>query len=118
ALRPRSAEAHDAVVPLHVLADLRADPVDRVRREPRAPARIVALDGLEEADVALLDQVLEGQAAAPVLDRDGDHGGEAALDQGARGGAISAPVAIGERGLGLAAERGAAGDLGPVRREA
>src|SRR5918995_1321299 len=38
-----------------------------VRREPEAPIRVELLYGLHQADVALLDQVLEWQPVAPVL---------------------------------------------------
>src|SRR5918993_3913 len=52
-----------------------------VRREPEAPVRIELLDGLHQADVALLDQVLEGQPVAPILFGHRYHEPEVLLDK-------------------------------------
>src|SRR5207245_1638716 len=47
-----------------------ADPPVRVGREAPAALRVVLLDGPEQAEVALLDQVLERQPAVDVAPRD------------------------------------------------
>src|ERR687896_983719 len=76
-----------------------------VRREPEAPVTVELLDGLHQADVALLDQVLEGQPVAPILFGHRYHEPEVLLDKPLPG----PPVA----GLGPQAEI----YLLPVRQE-
>src|SRR5215207_9528814 len=61
--------------PLHGLTD----PPRGVSGEPEASIRVELLYGLHQADVALLDQVLEGQPVAPVLFGDADHEPEVLL---------------------------------------
>src|SRR5215212_6149128 len=52
-----------------------------VRREPEAPVGVELLDGLHQAYVALLDEVLERQPVAPVLLGNADHEPEVLLDE-------------------------------------
>src|SRR6185312_15982986 len=109
ALAAGGAEADDAVVAGHVLADLGADPVAGVGGEAGAAIGIEVLDGLQEPEVALLDEVLERGAPAPVLEGDDDDGVEAALDQA--GACPPVSVLVGERELALAV----GGEAGPPR---
>jgi hypothetical protein len=70
------------------------------RQLPHAAVRIEALDGLHEADVALLDQVGMGQAVAEVAARKGDH--EAQMREHQRPGGVQVlvlPETPGERAL-------------------
>ena len=57
------------------------DPPRRVGGEPEAPVGVELLDGLHQAYVALLDQVLEGQPVAAVLLGHADHEPEVLLDE-------------------------------------
>src|SRR5918998_2063305 len=57
------------------------DPPRGVRREAEAPIRVELLHGLHQADVSLLDQVLEGKPVAPVLLGNADHQPEVLLDE-------------------------------------
>jgi hypothetical protein len=119
ALGLRGAEAHHAQAAGHVLADLGADPVGGIGREPGAAIGIEANGRLEQADVALLDEIVDRRAPAPVLAGDGDDEGEARLDQAMPGVAIAGPVAVGEIALDLGGQGSAAGELraiGPERR--
>ena len=61
--------------------DRLADPPRRVRRELVAALVLELVDGLHQADVALLDQVEELQAAVRVLLRDRDDEAEVRLDE-------------------------------------
>jgi hypothetical protein len=70
------AAAHLAAVVLQVAGDVRADPPHGVGAEAIALARIEVLDRLEQADVALLDEVVDARAAVPVLLGHRDHQGE------------------------------------------
>ena len=58
-----------------------ADPPRRVGREAIAATVVVALDRLDEADVALLDQVGERHAAVVEAARDRDHQAQVRLDE-------------------------------------
>jgi len=49
------------------------DPVARVGAEPRTDRRIKTLDGAQQAEVSLFDQVLERKPLADVTSRDVDH---------------------------------------------
>src|SRR5215204_2581288 len=60
-----------------------------IRGEPEAPIRVELLYGLHQADVALLDQVLEGQPVAPVLFGNADHQPEVLLDKPLPGSPVS-----------------------------
>ena len=57
------------------------NPPGRVRRELVAPPVLELVDGLHQADVALLDQIQELQTAVRVLLRDGDDEPQVGLDQ-------------------------------------
>src|SRR5215208_4435468 len=58
-----------------------ADPPRRVSREAVAHLGVELLDGPDQARVPLLDQILEGHAAAPVLLGDGDDQPQIRLDE-------------------------------------
>ena len=88
------------------------DPPRRVRRELEALLEVELLDRADQADVALLDQVQEGHAAADVLLRDRDHQPEV------RRGQLLARVAPDPHQLALAVrELGVLRDLGVVAHE-
>jgi len=53
-----------------VFLDRRADPPHRVGRQAEAAIRVEALDRLHHADIALRDQLGEGQAVAAIAHRD------------------------------------------------
>src|ERR687895_203067 len=57
------------------------DPPRGVRGEPETPIRVELLHGLHQADVALLDEVLEGKPVASVLLGNADHEPEVLLDE-------------------------------------
>src|SRR5215207_3825889 len=57
------------------------DPPGGVGRKAVAPFRVEPLDGFDQADVALLDQVLEGEPHPPVPLGHRDHQSEVALYQ-------------------------------------
>ncbi len=83
--RPLGARPHRPHHPhvLHrVLDDERPDPERRVGRESRPLRRIEAADRLDEAEAALLDQVLEASAPGPIdLKRDLHDQPEVRLDE-------------------------------------
>src|SRR3712207_8319470 len=83
------------------------DPPRGVRGEPEAPVWVELLDSLHQADVALLDQVLEGQPVAPILFGNAHHQPEILLDKPLAG----PPVA----GLGPNAEIYLLGDRKSTR---
>ena len=62
-----------------------AYPPGGVGRKAEAPGAVELLGRLDQADVALLDQVQEGQVVAHVLFGDGHHQAEVGLAQGAAG---------------------------------
>jgi hypothetical protein len=72
---PGGAQAHEAEVVEQEPEDHRPDPVLGVRAEPDLAAGIVPRQGLDEADVALLDQVQHVRPLAVVLERDLDDQG-------------------------------------------
>src|SRR5205823_8934763 len=49
------------------------DPPRTVGREPKAATMVEAIDGFNQADTALLNQISERKAAAAIPLRDGDH---------------------------------------------
>lgn len=59
------------------------DPPGRVRRELVAPGVVELLDGPDQSEVSLLDQIEHGQAAADVAFGDGDDEPQVRLDQAA-----------------------------------
>ena len=73
-----------------------ADPPGRVRRELEAPAPVELLDGADEAERALLDQVEEGEAAAAVALGDRDDEPEVRLDHLLLGVLVAGLDALGE----------------------
>ena len=76
-----------------------ADPPRRVRRKPVPEPPVVALDGLHQADVALLDQVEERQAAAGVAPCDRHHEAQVGLDQPPARAQVAALERLGQRHL-------------------
>ena len=56
------------------------DPKGRVRREPEPLAPVELLDGADEAQHPLLDQVTEGEALALIAARVSDHQAEVGID--------------------------------------
>src|SRR5262245_7593486 len=58
-----------------------ADPPDRVGRELEAAPVVELLDRADQAQVALLDQVREGESEVPVVLRDRDHELQVVLDE-------------------------------------
>ena len=53
--------------------DRRANPVIGVRREAHTATRIVFVQGAHHTEIALRDQVTQGQAVAAIGQRDGDY---------------------------------------------
>src|SRR5690606_35589287 len=104
ALRARRAEPNDAIAADHVLADLRADPIDGVGDEAAVLRGVVLLGGAEQPEVALLDQVLQRHAPAAVLLRDLDDEGEARADQAIAGASITGAPRFCERTLHVGVE--------------
>src|ERR1035437_1883738 len=70
--------------------DRLADPPCCVRRELVAAAVIELLDGADEAEVAILDEVEEGQVTAHVLLGDRDDQAKVGLGEGVPGGLVAA----------------------------
>jgi hypothetical protein len=100
------------------LQDQRADPVAGEAGEAHAPVGVEALDGLGEADVALLHQVHDLRPGAAVLQRHLDHEPQVARDEFAPGLDVTVDVErLGETLLLLASEQGVAADLREVTRE-
>src|SRR3954464_12489119 len=79
--------------------DRLADPPRRVRRELVAAAVVELLDGADEAQRALLDEIQEGQAAAQIRLGDRDDEAQVGLDHLLLGGHVAALDALGERDL-------------------
>jgi hypothetical protein len=90
ALRLRRAELHQAPVVEDEAQDVRADPPRRVRRELHAAIRIVALHGLHQADVALLDEVHDVLVGAAILVRELHHEAQVRRHQARRGAHVAA----------------------------
>src|SRR5581483_613617 len=90
---------------LEVLLDVGPDPPDGVGRESRSLEGVEVLDGLEEPDVSLLDEVLEPRAALEVLPRDGDHEGQVVPHQELAGSLVALFDAQSQVVLGFAGER-------------
>src|ERR671915_1193122 len=80
-LRHVHGDADGAALVSHGTLHGLTDPPRGVRGEPETPIRVELLDGLHQADVALLDQVLEGKPVAPVLLGNADHQPEVLLDE-------------------------------------
>ena len=87
------------------------DPPRRVGRELEALAVVELLDGPHEADVALLDQVEQGDAAAGVLFGDGDDEPQVRLGKVGLGPPVAALDAPGEVDLLGLGEEGGLADL-------
>jgi hypothetical protein len=85
ALRLRGAELHQAPVVEDEPQDVRADPPRRVGRQLHPAVGVVALHGLHEADVALLDEVHEVAVGAAVLVGDLHHQAEVGRHHARRG---------------------------------
>ena len=79
--------------------DRLADPPGRVRRELVAAPVVELLDGADQAERALLDQVQERQPAAQVALRDRDDEPQVRLDHLLLGDHVAALDALGERDL-------------------
>src|SRR5262245_51156398 len=62
-------------------ADRVTDPPTRVRREPETTTIVVALDGLHEANVPLLDEVCERKTAMVEPSSDRDHQAQISLHE-------------------------------------
>jgi hypothetical protein len=75
-------EAHGAGLVGDGAADRVTDPPAAVGREAEALAVVEAVDGLHQADVALLDEVLQRQAAVVEAAGDGDDEAQVGLDEG------------------------------------
>ncbi len=115
ALCLRRAELHEAPVVEDESQNVGADPPGRIRRELDAAIRVVALDRLHEADVALLHEVHDVLVGAPVLVGDLDHEPEVRGDEpcGSRD-VARADVLDGERVLLVGREQRVALDLAQV----
>src|SRR5215217_6259151 len=74
-------QTHGAGVVGDGARDRLTDPPGRVSREAVTHLGVELLDGPDQAGVPLLDQILEGHAAAPVLLGDGDDQPQIRLDQ-------------------------------------
>ena len=91
-----------------------ADPPGRVRRELVAHLVVELLDGADEPEVALLDQVEERHAGLRVVARDRHHEPEVALDQATLGALVSEVLAPGELALLGRREQPPVADLADV----
>ncbi len=91
------------------------DPVAGVGAEAGAHRRVEALDGPQQAQVALFDQVLQAEALAGVAAGDVDHQAEVGADHAVAGGRVA--VADGDGQLALVVGRQERGlvDLAEVR---
>jgi hypothetical protein len=84
-----------------VLADLGPNPVGGVGDEPAFAVRIEARGGLEEPQVALLNDILHRNTPAAVFARDHENEGKARLDQALARPLVARAVALGELALFL-----------------
>ena len=89
-----------------------ADPPGRIRRELVATAPVELLDGAVEAERALLDQVQEGDAEAPIALGDGDDQAQVRLDHAPLGGGVAPLDCLGEGDLLRGGEQLVAADIG------
>src|SRR5262249_1702292 len=85
--------------------DRLADPPGRVGGELEAPAPVELLDGANQAEVALLDQVEQGEAAAGVALGDRDDESQVGLDERILGRHVVALGAAGKANLVFAREK-------------
>ncbi len=88
-----------------VLANERSNPPHRVRREAGTGIRIELLDRAHEANVPLLDEIVQAYRAAGLLPRDGDDEREIVTCELFLRGDVAATSAHGERVLGSARQR-------------
>ena len=118
ALRLRRPELHEAPVVQDEPQDVRADPPGGVRRELHAAVRVVALHGLHQADVPLLDEVHDVLVGAPVLVGDLHHEAQVRRHQ-PRGGrrVLRLDELLGQRLRLLGREQRVPLHLAQVRRE-
>ena len=91
-----------------------ADPPGGVGRELVALAVVELLDRPDEPEVALLDEVEEGEPAAHVALGDRDHEAQVGLDEDGLGGHVAPLDALGERYLLRGRQQGYAADLAQV----
>ena len=97
--------------------DRLADPPGRVRRELVAERVVELLDGADEAEVALLDQVEQRHPGAGVVAGDRHHEPEVALDQPALRLLVALVLAPGELALLRMGEQAPVSDLANVELE-
>ena len=93
------------------------DPPGGVGGELAALARVEALDGLHQPDVALADQVEQRQAEVLVVHRDLHDETQVGLDHVVAGGLVAAADALGEGDLLLDRQKGSLADLLEVELE-
>ena len=93
------------------------DPPGRVGRELEAHLVVELLDGADEPEVALLDQVEERHAGLRVVPGDRHHEPEVALDQAALGGLVAHVLPPGELALLGRGQEPAVADLADVELE-
>ena len=91
------------------------DPVAGVGAEPGADGRVEALDGAQQAEVALLDQVLQAQALAGVAAGDVYHQPQVGADHAVAGGQVAVADADGEVAFVLRGQQRGLVDLAEVR---
>ena len=77
-----------------------------VRHEARSVSRVEPLDRLEEAEARLVDQVLEGDAAAPKFHGNPDDERDVTSQELVGGSGLPAKGALDERVLIVAGQRG------------
>src|SRR5215468_4030461 len=109
------ATAHLAPIVLQVPGDVRADPPHGVGGEADVLLRVEVLDGLHQADVALLDEVVQPGTAVRELLGDRDHEGEVRERERVAGRRVTLPGAPSELVFLLTGELGAAANLAEVR---
>ena len=117
-LRHRAALRPDGAARLlEVLADVGADPPDRVGGEAGAGVRVELLDRAHQADVAFLDQVVEADRPAALLAGDGDDEGQVVPDELLLRPHLALAGLEGERVLLVAGERRVVADGLEIRGE-
>ena len=87
------------------------DPPGRIGGETAAAGGIKLFHCLHEAEIPLLDQVGERDAAADIVPRDRDHETQIRVDHGLTGGRVAVGNAGRKREFLLRAEEGIAADL-------
>src|SRR5262249_3842800 len=104
-----------APVVLQVPGDVRADPPHRVGGEADVLLRIEVLDGLHQADVALLEEVVQPGATVGELLGHRDHEGKVREREGIAGRRVALPGTTGQLVLLLTRELGTTANLAEVR---